>query len=472
MATAAVRGTKRLGTGAALAAAALVAVASTGDGTPGSHALAGPPTTAPNIVVVMTDDQDARSLSVMDAVQRRLVTRGTTFENFFATYPRCCPSRATFLTGQYSHNHGVLSNTLPSGGWPAFEEPETALPVALDDAGYRTELIGKYLNGYRIDAPTPPGWDVWRAAVGSAQASYRYALRRGDEVVRYGATPADYRTNVYSDLAISSIERAHELGEPLFLTVAPGVPHGEMPGPPAPGPAYGGRFDDEPLPKPPSFDEADVSDKPAFVRDRAPLTEGQITRFETLHRARLASLLPVDALVRRVMDTLRKTGELENTYVLFTSDNGFMLGQHRLGGKVRLYEESARVPMVLRGPGIPAGAARRHPTGNIDLTPTILDAADATALREPDGRSLLPLAADPTTAWRREILLENVGSAALRSRRYMYAEHPDGERELYDLGSDPFQLESLHLDPAHQAAVQAFSERLATVRDCDGTECP
>ena len=476
MATAAVRRARRLRTGGAvvLAVTAVLAAASTGDDAPGSRALAGGSATpAANVVVVMTDDQDLRSLSVMEAVQRQLVARGTTFDRFFATYPLCCPSRATFLTGRYAHNHGVLSNEPPTGGYHGFTDAETALPVALEAEGYRTGLIGKYLNGYRAHHPVPPGWDVWRAALSGGSAAYGYELRRGDEVVRYGRRPGAYRTKVYGDLAVRYIEYSHELGDPFFLTLAPSIPHVEQAGvPPTPAPEYDGRFDAEPLPQPESFDEDDVSDKPTGVEAMPRLSEEEIVELTELYRARLGSFLAVDTLVRRVMEALRATGELGDTYVIFTSDNGYLLGEHRLTRKTVLYEESVRVPMVIRGPGVPAGEARDELTANVDLAPTVLDAAGAAPLQEPDGTSLLPLAANPATEWRKDLLLENNRAAALRTSRHVYTEHASGETELYDLRNDPFQLESLHAGKDQAARIKTLSARLNEVRGCAGNDCP
>jgi arylsulfatase A-like enzyme len=464
----------KLAAAVATIALALVVLTAAGSDSPEPAALAQGPPERPNIVVVMTDDQDARSVAVMRNVQGKLVERGTAFDRSYATFPLCCPSRATFLTGRYAHNHGVLSNAPPEGGYPAFTDAEEAMPVALDVAGYRTGLIGKYLNAYPPDAPTPPGWDVWRAAVNEGLDAYGYALRLGDRVIRYGREPRAYRTKVYGDLAVRYIEQSHELGDPFFLAVAPGAPHVEGNDvPPTPAPDYDDRFEAEPLPTPESFNEEDVSDKPSYLQ-RGVLSDERIADLTALHRSRLASLLPVDKLVGRVLEALRTTGELSNTYVIYTSDNGYLLGEHRLEAKGKLYEESARVPLVMRGPGVPAGATLDQLTANVDLAPTILDAADAAPVGpEPvDGRSLLPLVRDPAIEWRQELLLENNVSTAIRTPDYMYAEHPDGEAELYDLRTDPFQLESLHADPDQQGRIQMLSERLAEIHDCAGASCP
>jgi N-acetylglucosamine-6-sulfatase len=423
----------------------------------------------------MTDDQDERSVRVMDEVQQRIADRGVTYENAIATFPLCCPSRATFLTGQYAHNHGVLSNGSPDGGDEAFGSPETALPVALDEAGYRTGLIGKYLNGHRADDPIPPGWDSWRVVAGPP-SSYEYELDENGKIVHYGSEPDDYHTSVYADKAVRWIERAHKVAGPFFLTVGTGAPHSEpgRPGPPPiPSPSYQGRFDREPLPRPPSFNESDVSDKPAFVRNTPRVTTEETAALRTRYRARLASLLPVDRLVKRVVSTLRATGELANTYVIFTSDNGYLMGEHRLlRGKTRLYEESLGVPLMMRGPDLPPSTTHSRLAGNIDLAPTLLDMADVEPLVEPDGSSLLEPVGDRSLlleAWPHGDIKET--SKGVRTRDYAYFEHDTGEEELYDLEADPYQLESLDDDPAYDAVEAALETGLRRLEDCAGASC-
>jgi arylsulfatase A-like enzyme len=436
-----------------------------------------PATASPNIVVVMTDDQDEASVRVMDDLQRRIAGQGVTYENAIATFPLCCPSRATFLTGQYAHNHGVLSNGGPAGGDEAFEHPETALSLALDHAGYRTGLIGKYLNGYSVEDPIPPGWDSWQVVVG-APSSYDYDLDENGRIVHYGSAPEDYHTRVYANKAVRWIERAHGLNEPFFLTVATGAPHSEPGGspgpPPLPGPSYQGRFDDEPLPRPPNFDEKDVFDKPAFVRKTPRLTAAEEATITARYRARLASLLPVDSLVGHLVGALHETGELGSTYIIFTSDNGSLMGAHRLHGKTRLYEESVSVPLMIRGPDLPRSRTRSRLVGNIDVAPTILDMANAEPGVEQDGQSLLKACGCGSLlleAWpspRQEIMETSKG---VRTQDYAYIEHDTGESELYDLNTDSFQLQSLHDDPAYDAVEAALEARLRTLEDCAGSNC-
>jgi arylsulfatase A-like enzyme len=435
----------------------------------------------PNVVVVMTDDQDVKAMGVMTKTLRQLGAQGTTFRRFFATTPRCCPSRATFLTGQYAHNHGVRGG---AGGFSAANFQEfrdgNTLPVALKRVGYRTGYVGKYLNGYgdtdSSERYIPPGWDSWRAPVrGTATHQFGYVLNENRRLRRYGSRTSDYQTDVYARKAVAFIDGAAASNRPFFLTVAPSAPHGErgldVPRSPRPAPRDSGAFEGKGLPSPPSFNERDVSDKPSFIRRIDRLGRSERTALRERYQDRLASLLAVDDAVAKILGSLRRTGELRNTVVMLTSDNGYLLGEHRLTDKTVLYEESARVPLIVRGPGFPRGARRGQITGNIDLAPTILDLADAEALRTMDGISLLPLARDPSTEQGRDILLENKLSAAVRTPRFMYARHSNGEQELYDLGRDPYQLESRHDAAAYQGRRAALEARLLQLRDCAGETC-
>jgi N-acetylglucosamine-6-sulfatase len=428
----------------------------------------------PNVVVVMTDDQERKSVGVMRTVKRELADKGTTFKNAFATFPTCCPSRATYLTGKYAHNHGVMGNHPPNGGVEVFDDSRT-LPIALKRAGYRTSYVGRYLNGYR-GRKVPPGWSDWHVPIGrSAFRMYRYELNENGRVNRYGKKSKNYATDVYADLAASFIRRSSRGPKPFFLTLAPVAPHSDTTrsNPPNPQPARRdiGRFADKKLPRPRSFNEADVSDKPFFVRKHEPFKRKAIRGLERRYQDRLESLLAVDDAVDLMIDELREARELRDTLVVFTSDNGFMLGQHRLTAKNKFYEESAGVPLILSGPGVPNGVRRKQVVGNIDLAPTILDLAGARALRKPDGRSLLPLARKAGKAKGREILLENQQSAAVRTRRYVFADHAGEEAELYDLRRDPFELESRHDAPQFAGVRSRLEQRLEQLRNCAGASC-
>ena len=461
----------------------------------------------PNVVVVMTDDQTVESMRAMPQVQRLLADRGVTFANSFASNPVCCPSRATFLTGRYAHNTGVYRNSPPHGGYDDFRDRRT-LPVALQRSGYFTAHIGKYLNGYGLRTdPTaiPPGWSDWRGSVdASTYRMYGYTLNENGRLVTYGdydsEDPENYQTDVYAEKAVALIERRAPRHKPFFLNVAPLAPHTEAlrrtspgdddpPTPsfpnPRPAPRHAGAFATERLPKGPSFNEADVSDKPAEIRAMPPLTPQAMGGERNRYRSRLASLLAVDDMVARIGRALRRTGELDDTLIVFTSDNGFLLGEHRIRtGKQYPYEESIRVPLVIRGPGVPRGETRRALAANVDLAPTILDYAGAKPPNRPDGRSLRKLMNEPRFEPGRAIALENwcqVDEACfdpevpryrgVRTNRYAYMEYPNGERELYDLERDPYELRSVHADSAYGRERRALGKLLARMRACRGSGC-
>jgi len=491
--------TVRLATAAALVAALLALVA-----LPFLHrdeVVVATASTPPNVVVIMTDDQDPASVKVMKTVQRTLVARGVSFANSYATTPECCPSRVSFETGQYAHNHGVLTRHPPDGGYQAFAaQPaliENALPAALHGAGYRTAYIGKYMNGYGISdyggvqSPgirryVPPGWDRWYVPIDHTEyRMYGYRLNENGHPRSYGLARSDYQTDVYARLAQAFVSQSANRRQPFFLTVGTLAPHLEDPslvGPrehgrnPRPAPRDLGRFARRPLPRPPSFNEPNVSDKPSFVRNTPKLGRTKISQLRNTYRSRLESLLTVDDLVRGLVHRLRAAGELDNTYIVFTSDNGYMLGEHRKQGKHVVYEESVRVPLIVRGPGLPAGQVRGQLAANIDLAPTILDAAGVPPRLKMDGISLLPPARDPASGGTRSLVLEylvgRTGYSAVRTPDgFLYAEHRNGEHELYDLNTDPYELHNLAGKPAEADLEADLAKRLATLRDCAGSAC-
>jgi arylsulfatase A-like enzyme len=452
----------------------------------------------PNVVVVMTDDQTLGSLSVMVHVASELADKGATFENNFTNWPLCCPSRATFYSGQYAHNHGVLGNQPPLGGFTRFDD-SNALPVWLQAAGYRTIHIGKYLNGYGelgVDpAYVPPGWTEWYAPTNQTiQRVYDYTLNQNGALVGYGTDAEDFKQDVFSDLAVDAINR-NAAGGPFFLAVMYTAPHAGGPNPnlqppsncsntAKPAPRHATAFDTAALPQPPSFNEADVSDKPAAIGALGQFGAEELANIQRRYRCRLESLLSVDEGVDRILGALRLVGELDDTLLIFTSDNGFFAGEHRVQtGKNRVYEEAIRVPLVIRGPGVPRGVTVDDLSINADLAPTIVDAADATAGRVEDGRSLLPFATHPDRMHGRELLIEegnqgddedNVngfGYSAVRTSRYLYVDNASGEIELYDLDRDPFELANAHGDPAYAKVEPRLAARLASLRGCAGSGC-
>ncbi len=472
----------------ALAAVALLAAALLAGSRPGSWSDPSVKTSEPpppsNIVVILADDMRADDLRHLPKTRALIGAPGTTFANSIVSTPLCCPSRATFLTGQYAHNHGVLANLPPQGGYAALDHEDT-LAVWLRREGYHTAHVGKYLNRYGIDSPpvAPPGWSRWFGLVDpAAYRMYGYKVSDDGDLVTYGSTPADYQTDV---LARQAEEVIRGQDGPLFLTVAPLAPHLESSdetgrgAPPRPAPRHQGEFASAPLPGGPSLNEADVRDKPPHIRSLGRLNPAQLSKATAIHRGRLASLLALDDLVERVVQALEETGRLQSTTLIFTSDNGFFLGEHRLpDGKFYPYEEAVRVPLLIRGPLFPAGRTATQPVSNIDLAPTIQDLTRVRAGRAMDGRSLLPLARDPAEGRDRALLIEGFGRnrnqvsyAAVRTGRWLYVEYANRGRELYDLQADPRQLQSRHAAPSLAGVRADLAARLAGLRGCAGESC-
>ena len=448
--------------------------------------LAPPALAQPNVVVFMTDDQALSSVPYMPNVQN-LAASGTTFEHHLATFPLCCPARATLLTGQYAHNHGVLHNAGPFGGYQRLDHTLT-LPVWLQQVGYRTLQVGRWLNNYGVgdsdQTLVPPGWDEWFVPVGSSARTYVGQTINENGLLRY---PTAYQTDLY---ARKAIELLRETTSPFLLQVTFSAPHAGHPADPddppsmrtpSPAPRYQGAMAGVPLPSPPSFDERSVSDKPAALQAFPRLDSAARDGIRENWEQELESLLSVDEAIGRVVEELRASGMLDDTLILFTSDNGYMHGEHRIpAGKVWPYEESTRVPLVMRGPGVPEGLRLPQLTGNVDVVPTILEAAGATSgAVSVDGRSLFGLMRDPTREWGRDILLQsafganNVGGyAGLRNPRFLYVEWKRSrERELYDLDRDPYQLRNLAGTPAYTTIQAQLRGRLATLRGCYGRGC-
>jgi N-acetylglucosamine-6-sulfatase len=468
----------------ALAGAVAVAAALSGSGAERAGAQSAQNVlNRPNVLVLMSDDQTLESLRVMGNVRTLLGNQGVTFDNNFVSYSLCCPSRATLFTGQYAHNHHVMGNAPPNGGYDRLDHKNT-LPVWLQKAGYVTIHLGKYLNGYgRVrQTEVPAGWSEWYGSIDpSTYQFYNYTLNENGRLVKYGATPADYQADVYGRKAVEIIRRQAADPRPFFFSVAFLAPHSggpREPGDPAnmatpvPAPRHRNAFATTPLPLPPSFNETDVSDKPSGIRTRPLLTQARINAIRENYQQRLESLLAVDEAVGEIVRALEATGELNRTYIIFTADNGFFHGEHRVPtGKVLLYEPSIRVPLIIRGPGIPRGGHRPQLAANIDLAPTIVAAARAAPERVMDGRSLLPIARDRLLFWGRDLLLETPTYSAIRTPRWKYAEHVNGEKELYDLLADPNELASHHNDPRYAGVQSALAERLLRLKGCTGLSC-
>jgi arylsulfatase A-like enzyme len=499
----------------------------------------------PNILVVMTDDQALTDVAKMPNVRKLLAKQGTTFSNAVDSFPLCCPSRATFITGQYAHNHGVVGNFYPYG-WYGMKDRGNTLPSWLQKSGYTTALIGKWLNGYgAVDAhgEVPKGFDIWRGLLDvSAYDYFNFVMNRngklktwgdavfarglvefaeievlpnpggiagvvqklkdifGDPPYTYWGTQKakDYSPDVTGKVTEGLVRDQKNAKDPFFIWWAPAAPHREdvattlmgRPGrDPRPAPRYAQRSSGFKLPRPRSFNEADFSDKPTNMREKAPvLTKKQIAQLQLDYEGRIGSLLAVDDHVKKLMGILKSTHQDKNTLVVFVSDNGWMQGEHRIpGDKFLPYEESLKVPFILRGPGVPAGKTVSGQVSNIDFASTILDVANANPGRPQDGVSLMPVVRNhkrqpnpiveieaprplfeqdvPVNAWDRPY-------KGVRTDRYTYVVYTEaGDEELYDRRKDPAQMRSVAADPAYAKVKARLKARLAKLDTCQGQSC-
>jgi arylsulfatase A-like enzyme len=465
-----------------------------------SPARADPPSDPPpNLVYVVADDLDVASMASLPELRPLLQDAGMTFTNAYVSLSLCCPSRSTMLRGQYAHNTGVFWNKGRFGGYDRFRDTgdeASTLATWLHDAGYETALMGKYLNGYPDrDEPRaiPPGWSTWVApSGGDPYGEFKYRLNVDGRVEWRGGRDEDYLTDVLAEHAAAFIDRAAGESRPFFLYVAPFAPHA----PETPAPRHAGLFLDAHAPRGPAFDEADVSDKPPWLRAAPPIDAAHIADADTRWRRRLQSMEGVVDLLRTLLTRLQADGVLDRTWIVFTSDNGFHFAEHRLHpGKNSAYDEDLRVPLIVRGPGVPAGATDDHLVVNTDYAPTFAALAGVTPPIAVDGRSLVPLLLqEGPTPWRTAFLMEHRAPmdapfhrkveepddpdahngfppfVGVHTADRVYVEYQDGERELYELRTDPAELDNLanRTDAGTLAALHAWVEALRT---CAGETC-
>jgi arylsulfatase A-like enzyme len=452
----------------------------------------------PNIIFILADDmrKDDLNARYMPQTTTQLVTKGRSFKNAFVSNPLCCPSRATIMRGQYTHNTDIWFNTnifdpdpnVRDGGWAGYNGngyESDNLATRLHDVGYSTGLFGKYLNGYD-GATVPPKWDDWFAF--KKIGFFDYDVNDNGTIRHFGTANSDYSTDVLKRNVREFIGANATQGKPFFAYVAPYAPHG--PATPAPRDLH--TFDPEKAPRLPSFDEADVLDKPPWIQSLRRLTSTDIANIDRRHEDRVESLQAVDDLVAGVVGTLGQQGVLSNTYIVFTSDNGFHHGEHRIQrGKGRPYEESVRVPLVVRGPGVAAGSSTGKLVLNTDYLPTFTHLAGAQTPPYVDGRSLRPLlTGSTTTSWRTAILIEGRGNGAdpeievdrnynaIRTSTRKYVEYEGGFRELYDFtpgtpSADPYELRNTYSSAAPTVAPRpALKARLDALRSCQPQDEP
>jgi len=487
--------------------------------------------TGANVVFILTDDMSSSELAGMPNVQSLIGAQGTTFNEAYISFPLCCPSRATMLSGQYMHNHGVRGNFPPNGSWFRFRSHESNdLPVWLQQDGYYNVHIGKYMNGYSLidgTIPVPEGWDEWYGKVSEDALYFDYNLvektgpNAAPRVTFYGDQPTDYQTDVFGDRAVDFIKDSALGHEPFWLNLWFNSPHG--PFDPAPRDMF--RLAGSPVPKLAGFNEKDIRDKPKWLQRQLKrrLTKKQIKVIDNERRRQQEQLISVDESVGELIDALKSKGILDDTYVIFASDNGFFRGEHRIAsGKYLPYDPASRVPLLIRGPGIPHGGVSNELVWNGDIAQTIDQIASGSINESVDGRSLLPYAENPALRSTRPVLLEadtgpggttgesaqasaarvraarvhvadrrgvdnldqepdairssnNVATApayrSIRTDRYEYTIYSNGQSELYDMKRDPAQLRSVVADPRYRLVRKFLFQHLAPLSTCAGAAC-
>jgi arylsulfatase A-like enzyme len=409
-----------------------------------------------NVVVILSDDERADGTAVMKNVQTLLADHGTTFTDMHVTTSMCGPSRASILTGQYAHHTGVTDN-FGQHSYPAFNAGEESndLGVWMHKAGYETGLVGKYVNAYTdpfVHHAIPPGWDDWQVMDSiPMEAYYNYTINDNGVLEHYGNRPSDYSTSVLTHKAVQFIQGARH---PFFLYFAPVAPHL----PAIPAKRDRGKLANTPPLHDPAFNQRNISKEPWRFWHQGLLNAGAQAYINNVRIRQEESLLSLDRGVRSVVQALRARHELNRTVILYTSDNGFLWGEHRLGGKVWPFEESTHVPLIVRTPWTTVPQRNNQPVLNIDLAPTISELAGVTPGLPQDGHSFVPFLHNETVPWRHAWLEEYLGKDLLReggpppytavqTRRNLYVEYKNGWRELYNLRKDPWELNNLAGNP-------------------------
>jgi N-acetylglucosamine-6-sulfatase len=426
-----------------------------------------PPGDRPNVVLILADDLD-KSVFERSTLHSPWVPKGTSFTNALVTTPVCCPSRASILRSQYAHNTGLWKENGGAAYFRSHGLDERTVATILQANGYKTWFGGKYVNGYGAaggaQGYVPPGWDSWQAYLGSMAANV--------DGQRTSFSPRHY-TDWLSERAETFIEDQRGSSQPFYMEIAPYDTHPPLVIPLRHSKAYL----EQRAPRPPSFDEADVSDKPTYVRQRMPVSKRKAAEYDKQQVKRMQSALTLEDLCTNVIEALERTDQLGDTYLIFTSDNGYHMGVHRLReAKGTPYVESVEVPFVVRGPGIRAGGSFEQLVANIDIAPTALDLAGVKVPSWMDGRSLSPFFdGSAPDRWRTALLIENMGGpgkiprppySGVRYQEEVYVEYADGEKEYYDLKTDPYQLENRPED-----ASQAMKDKLAALKECAGDNC-
>ena len=441
----------------------------------------------PNIVFILTDDLAWNLVKYMPHVLA-MQKAGVTFANYFVTDSLCCPSRSSIFTGRYPHDTGVFRNTGKDGGYLVFRDrghENATFATSLSAAGYRTAMLGKYLNGYLpATHPAAPGWTLW-AVAGNGYSEFNYNLNLDGRIVRYGDRPADYLTDVLSGFAVRFVKQAGSA--PFLIEVATFAPHA----PYTPAPRDANALPGLRAPRTPAFDAAPDADAPNWLLAHPALSAADMDRIDADFRKRAQSVLAVDKMIGELQTAVAAIGQANNTYFVFSSDNGYHMGEHRLlPGKMTAFDTDIHVPLIVTGPGIPAGVTIEEVVENVDLCPTFTELGGAAAPANIDGRSLVPLLHGRKVAeWRAVALIEHRGPhddpsdpdapaarsgnpttyEAIRALTSVYVEYADGEKEYHDLAADPYELRNdFALLSAERKA--SLHTTLEAVKDCHGAQ--
>jgi arylsulfatase A-like enzyme len=425
-----------------------------------------------NVVVILSDDERWDGTTVMNNVKNLLVDHGVNFTNAHVTTSMCGPSRASILTGQYAHHTGVLDNFGPHA-YPAFKEQSNDLPVWMHKAGYQTALVGKYINAYTGPAghhAVPPGWDDWQVMDSiPMEAYYNYSINDNGRLEHYGSKPSDYSTTVLAHKAVQFIQGARH---PFFLYFAPVAPH---------LPAIPDKRDQRKLENiapihSPAFNQRNIGKEPWRFWHKDMLSAAAQLYINHVRQRQEESLLALDRSVKSVVQALKARHELNRTVIVYTSDNGFLWGEHRLGGKVWPYQESTHVPLIVRTPWTTTATRNNQPVLNIDIAPTVTALAGIKPGLPEDGRSLVPFLDGVATPWRHAFLVEYLGKdmlhrggpppyTAVQTRRNLYVEYRNGWRELYNLRRDPWEMNNIAGDPRTKTLQATLSQTLKRLYD-------
>lgn len=455
-------------------------------GTPVTRPAFRRPEKQPNFLVMTTDDSAMKDMEFMPRVEAALADEGVTLDQVVAQTPLCVPSRASLLTGQYSHNHGAHAITGPESGVSALDDSDT-LPLWLQDAGYDTLFVGKYLNGYGETTPdtyVPPGWTDWRATVDPSTYDYfDHELNVNGTVSRH---PGEYSTTLLREQALDMLDEPRREQKPWMMWFNFVAPHHGVPAETGkvrtaaavPDDRDRDTFSDLELPDTPEMFEEDPSDKTLSAQSRQKVDEQGRAEMRLARQRRVEALQAVDRTVGQLVDTLRRSGQLDNTYVLFTSDNGYALGEHNMRGKLWHFDDMLRVPAVMRGPGLPAGTTVSTPMSNADWAPTIAALAGARTPDDVDGTNVFPWFSSDATKRVIPVMAWKVADGSAQIYRgvsvgpWTFATNRRGRHtELYDRRSDPRQLTSLSTDKRFRPWLRTFRALTKQYASCAGETC-